>query len=244
MKAVSIQIGRSYEITFGKCISKVKVKNFDPKNGSWICETESGKSMTVKDAKRFLKEIKPKEPQVSQESKKTKIPKQKTVDDFKESRNKEIPSETLPKKQLPPKVTGDAAAQLLAKARAATIRANTARRAFEYGFCSEKIVEDAERDAETARMDVRTAGITERKGGHTIGAMSGLDAAYKVLQEEGRPMRAKEITRIAQERGYCELRGRTPDATISAAMETEMKRKGKDSRFTKVNKGLFTVVES
>ncbi|MDR2756778.1 MAG: winged helix-turn-helix domain-containing protein, partial [Planctomycetaceae bacterium] len=47
-------------------------------------------------------------------------------------------------------------------------------------------------------------------------------------------MNRQEITRLAQERGYCELKGRTPDATISAAMETEMKRKGKDSRFTKV----------
>jgi hypothetical protein len=39
-------------------------------------------------------------------------------------------------------------------------------------FCAEKIV----KEAETARTDVRAAGITERKGGHTIGAMSGLDA--------------------------------------------------------------------
>ena len=247
MKATSIQIGKSYEITFGKNITKVKVKNFDPKNGSWICETESGKFMHIKDAKRFLKEIKPKEPHVSEESKesvKPKIPKQKSVDDFKKSRNNVIPSETLQKKPLPPKITGDAAAQLREKARAATIRANTAKRAFEYGFCSEKMVKDAENDAETARTDLRTAGITEQKGGHTLGAMSGLDAAYKVLQEEGKPMRAKEITRIAHERGYCELRGRTPDATISAAMETEMKRKGKDSRFTKVDKGLFAVAES
>jgi hypothetical protein len=247
MKATSIQIGKSYEIAFGKSVTKVKVKKFDPKHGSWICETESGKSMSIKDAKRFLKEIKPPEPNVPKESKepkKSKIPKQNTVDGFKESCNKEIPSETLQKKSLPSKVTDDAAAQLLAKARTATIRANTARRALEYGFCSEKMAKDAERDAETARTDLRNAGITERKGGHTIGAMSGLDAAYKVLQEEGRPMRVKEMTRIAQEKGYCELRGRTPDATIAAAIETEIKRKGKDSRFTKVDKGLFTVMES
>ncbi|MDR2116641.1 MAG: hypothetical protein LBP87_09720, partial [Planctomycetaceae bacterium] len=50
------------------------------------------------------------------------------------------------------KVTGDVAAQLLANAREATIRANTARKSFEYGFCSEKTVQDAERDAETGRL--------------------------------------------------------------------------------------------
>jgi hypothetical protein len=61
---------------------------------------------------------------------------------------------------------------------------------------------------------VRNAGITERKSGQTIGAMFGLDAACRVLQEEGRPMRVKEILQLALERDYCELRGRTPDATI------------------------------
>jgi hypothetical protein len=246
MKATSIQIGRSYEITNGKSISKVKVKNFDPKHGSWICETESGKSMSIKDSKRFLKEIKSKEPKEVKEEQKefkdpkwlreSKIPKQKSVDQSKEQNNKNVLVKTLLKK-----TSGDLAAKLLATARSASIRANIAKRAFEYGFCSEKIVKEAEREAEIAHTDVKNAGITERKSGHTIGAMSGLDAAYKVLQEEGRPMRAKEITQLAQERGYCELHGRTPDATIAAAIETEMKRKGDASRFAKVDKGLFVV---
>jgi hypothetical protein len=54
----------------------------------------------------------------------------------------------------------------------------------------------------------------------------------------------EEITQLAQERGYCELHGCTSDATISAAMETEMKRKSDASRFAKADKGLFTVVEN
>jgi hypothetical protein len=242
MKVTSIQIGRSYEITFGKSLSKVKVKNFDPKHGSWICETESGKSMSIKDPKRFLKEIKPKEP------------KQETAtDSIKDDKIKngkmKIPpkkkSANLPSKPIQqPVPKADIAQQLLAAMHAVVTRANIAKRACDYGFCSEKIVKEAEQEAETARADVRAAGITERKGGHTIGAMSGLDAAYKVLQEERRPMHAKEITQLAQERGYCELRGRTPDATIAAAIEIEMKRKGNDSRFTKADKGLFTIVES
>jgi hypothetical protein len=57
-------------------------------------------------------------------------------------------------------------------------------------------------------------------------------------------MRAKEITQLAQERGYYELHGATLDATISAAIETEMKRKGETSRFAKADKGLFVVNSS
>jgi hypothetical protein len=68
-----------------------------------------------------------------------------------------------------------------------------------------------------------------------------LDATYKVLQKEEEPMRAKEITQFAQERGYYELHGATLDATISAAMETEMKRKDEIFRFAKADKGLFVV---
>ncbi|MDR0610810.1 MAG: hypothetical protein LBG58_11920, partial [Planctomycetaceae bacterium] len=60
--------------------------------------------MSIKDVKRFLKEIKPKEPKVTEESKeavKPKITKPKSVDDFKKSRNNEILSGTSPKKPLP-----------------------------------------------------------------------------------------------------------------------------------------------
>jgi hypothetical protein len=98
MKATSIQIGRSYEITFGKSISKVKVKNFDPKHGSWICETEAGKSMSIKDHKRFLKEINPKEPKEFKEPEwlnESKTPEQEFVDQFQELDNKNVPEKTL-----------------------------------------------------------------------------------------------------------------------------------------------------
>jgi hypothetical protein len=246
MKATSIQIGRSYEIAFGKNSTKVKVKNFDPKNGSLICETETGKTIPIKDPKRFLKEIKPKEPKKTKDVTESK---QKTVTGSVKERKKEIVPEKKPvsvssKPTQKPVTNPDMAQRLLGTMREAVTRANVAKRAFEFGFCSKKDVEQAEKEAETARVDVRTAGISERKSGHTIGVMSGLDAAYKVLQDEGHPMRAKEILQLALQRGYCELRGATPAATISAAMDTEMKRKGKESRFAKAGKGLYNVVEN
>jgi len=69
--------------------------------------------------------------------------------------------------------------------------------------------------------------------------MSGLDAAYKVLVEGGRPMKVKEIAEIALANGYCRLQGATPEFTISAAMQREIVQKGVDSRFVKATRGLF-----
>ena len=60
MKKSNIQLGNSYQIQLGKNTSTVKVASFDETHGTWLCETDSGKTLRVKDAKRFLKEIKPK----------------------------------------------------------------------------------------------------------------------------------------------------------------------------------------
>jgi len=68
---------------------------------------------------------------------------------------------------------------------------------------------------------------------------SGLDAAARVLTESGRPMSAKEIVETAFEKGYWHSAGRTPHATIYAAMIREIAAKGKDSRFRKVDRGRF-----
>ncbi len=70
--------------------------------------------------------------------------------------------------------------------------------------------------------------------------MSGLNAAYKILVEEARPMKVKEITELAIERGYCDLPGATPSATISSAIQREIKAKQEISRFIKIDKGMFS----
>ena len=57
MKATDIKIGKTYEVTAGRNRTKVKVTNFNAKNGSWECETESGKTIAIKDVKRFLAEV-------------------------------------------------------------------------------------------------------------------------------------------------------------------------------------------
>jgi hypothetical protein len=73
------------------------------------------------------------------------------------------------------------------------------------------------------------------------GTMSGLNAAHKVLTEEGRPMNAREIYETAVERGYCNLIGATPILTISAVIQLDIKKRGESSRFYKAGRGLFAV---
>ena len=70
--------------------------------------------------------------------------------------------------------------------------------------------------------------------------MSGLDAAAKVLAESREPMRAKEIVERMEAKGYWKSPGgKTPSATIYAAMLREIRDKGKDARFKKTDRGLF-----
>jgi hypothetical protein len=50
--------------------------------------------------------------------------------------------------------------------------------------------------------------------------MTYLDAALQVLEAAGRPMTAREITDEALRRGLIAPAGRTPEATMSAALYT------------------------
>ena len=70
---------------------------------------------------------------------------------------------------------------------------------------------------------------------------SGLDAAAKVLAEVGEPMSCKAITERMLSQGLWQSRGKTPAATISAAIIREIANKGNASRFCKVAPGKFTL---
>jgi len=76
-------------------------------------------------------------------------------------------------------------------------------------------------------------------------AMSGVDAAAKVLVDSKEPMRAKDIVERAQAKGlWTSPDGKTPAATISAAIGREIRDKGKESRFMKVGRGLFAAAKA
>jgi hypothetical protein len=77
------------------------------------------------------------------------------------------------------------------------------------------------------------------------GKMSGLDAAAKVLAESPTPLNARQIVQQAAAKGYwTSPRGKTPHATIYAAMTVEIAKKGDQARFKKTDRGLFTVTDA
>jgi hypothetical protein len=70
--------------------------------------------------------------------------------------------------------------------------------------------------------------------------MSALDAAAKVLGASKAPMRAKEMIEQMAAKGYWKSPGgKTPHATLYAAILREIGAKGKDARFKKMDRGLF-----
>jgi len=75
------------------------------------------------------------------------------------------------------------------------------------------------------------------------GKMSGLDAAAKVLAEAGEPLNAKTMVERALTKGYWQTKGKTPAATIYAAIIREVKAKGAAARFKKAGRGKFAIAK-
>jgi hypothetical protein len=74
----------------------------------------------------------------------------------------------------------------------------------------------------------------------TTKKLSALDAADKVLQETGRPMNCQELIADMAAKGYwTSPAGKTPSATLYAAMTREIKIKGEQARFQKSARGRF-----
>lgn len=70
---------------------------------------------------------------------------------------------------------------------------------------------------------------------------SGLDAAAQVLAAAAAPMNAKDIVKAMADQGlWTSPGGKTPHATIYAAMVREITTKGDKARFKKTDRGLFT----
>ena len=70
--------------------------------------------------------------------------------------------------------------------------------------------------------------------------MSGLDAAALVIAEGKKPMNMKAVLEQINGRGLWKSNGKTPGATLYAAIVREIAAKGKEARFKKHDRGLFT----
>jgi len=71
---------------------------------------------------------------------------------------------------------------------------------------------------------------------------SALDAAAKVLSENGEPMNCQEMIKTMADKGYwTSPGGLTPHATLYSAILREIKAKRKEARFKKADRGKFSL---
>jgi hypothetical protein len=72
--------------------------------------------------------------------------------------------------------------------------------------------------------------------------LSALDAAAKVLGEQGESMTCNELIDVMAARGYWNSpAGKTPAATLYAAIAREIATKGNQTRFAKIGRGQFVL---
>jgi restriction system protein len=71
--------------------------------------------------------------------------------------------------------------------------------------------------------------------------MSLLDGVRTVLADVGEPLHSKAITQRLLERGLWQSDGRTPEATVSARLYTDIKKHGERSRFVQAGKNTFAL---
>ena len=89
------------------------------------------------------------------------------------------------------------------------------------------------KDAAPARKPARGERSSTSRG------PSGLDAAAQVMAESGEPLNTKTIVERMLAKGLWQTGGKTPQATLHAAISREIAAKGAASRFRKVDRGRF-----
>lgn len=93
--------------------------------------------------------------------------------------------------------------------------------------------EAAEVSAQTKRQRKQPATSKAKK-------LSALDAAARVLAEEGKPMSCLELIAMMTAKGYwASPNGRTPASTLYSAILRETTTKGSNCRFVKAERGKF-----
>jgi hypothetical protein len=90
---------------------------------------------------------------------------------------------------------------------------------------------------EAPKSDFKPGAKPEPKKARKMGA---LDAAAIVLADAGKPMRSKELIAEMAKRGlWTSPGGKTPEATLYAAILREIGAKGAAARFARAGKGEF-----
>ena len=84
---------------------------------------------------------------------------------------------------------------------------------------------------------------TGERGAKGAKRLSGLDAAAKILAQADRPMGCKDMVEQMLAKSLWKTGGKTPAATVYAAIIREIAAKGSDSRFRKVARGKFELAK-
>ena len=83
---------------------------------------------------------------------------------------------------------------------------------------------------------------TRAKQETKVSKLSALEAAAKVLSETKKALSAQEMIDAMMAQGYwTSPKGKTPSATLYAALTREIKIKGNQARFQKASPGHFTL---
>ena len=83
-----------------------------------------------------------------------------------------------------------------------------------------------------------------KRGGDGAKRVSALDAAATVLKKVGKPMRSRELIAAMAEQGLWKSpAGKTPHATLYAAILRDIRKNGGASRFRKADRGQFAFVK-
>lgn len=68
-----------------------------------------------------------------------------------------------------------------------------------------------------------------------------LEGVAQVLQQTEQPLHARDITKALLEQGLWSTKGKTPEATVSAQLYTDIKKKGTASAFVQAGKNTFAL---
>ena len=94
----------------------------------------------------------------------------------------------------------------------------------------------AKKTAKATKAAPKKAAAKQREG-----KLSALDAAAQVLAESKEPLNAKAMIEQMSAKGlWTSPGGKTPHATLYAAILREITDKGMEARFEKVDRGQFT----
>ena len=100
----------------------------------------------------------------------------------------------------------------------------------------------ATKKTKPAKTTKATKSTKEKAVKPADGKLSALDAAAKVLAESSEPLNAKTLIETMAAKGYwTSPGGKTPHATLFAALIREIKVKGAESRFMKIERGQFAL---